>query len=68
MRTLLIAGTVTLLVWGSTAFAAEDLQADDVDDTQTVEEEADSDELILEEVVVHGIRSSLRDAIDIKRK
>lgn len=68
MRTLLIAGTAVLLASGTSAFAVDDIQTVDTDDTQTVAgEAAESDEMILEEVVVQGIRSSLRDAIDIKR-
>ncbi|MEE4216154.1 MAG: TonB-dependent receptor [Xanthomonadales bacterium] len=67
MRTLSIAGTVILLASGTPAFAADDMQAAEADEVQTVAGETESDELILEEVVVHGIRSSLRDAVDIKR-
>jgi TonB-dependent receptor len=55
MRTLLLLGTLLSLAIASPAMAADE-ETDD-----------ESNELIVEEVVVQGIRSSLRQAVEIKR-
>lgn len=73
MRTLVFVGSFIFMIMAAPAFAVEDTGAVDAEDAQAVdadieaESETDSSEMILEEVVVHGIRSSLRDAVEIKR-
>lgn len=58
MRILVILGTAFFLIMAPAAYAQ---------DEDENENEKDSTEMILEEVVVQGIKSSLRTASDIKR-
>ena len=64
MTKLLFTGTFFLLTLPGLAFAAD---AEQTTNTEAADTESESSEMILEEVVVHGIRSSLEDAISIKR-
>ena len=66
MRIFVIVGTLIFLATFNPAFAEEDQQAN-FDPAAEAAEDEDSSEMILEEVVVRGIRTSLEDAISIKR-
>jgi len=61
MRMKLFAGTVFSIIFAASVFAQ------DAEDASDDEAENSNDVYVLEEVMVSGIRSSLRDAIDIKR-
>ncbi len=77
MRKLLFVGTIIFLSMATWAVIADDTQlatSDETpvvttDETPTVEsdDEAKYGNIVLEEVVVTGIRSSLRNAVEIKR-
>jgi hypothetical protein len=65
MRTLLFVVTIIFMYIATPIFAADDAQDADADDAAAVEaeDEAEDTGMILEEVVVRGIKSSMRDAI-----
>jgi len=73
MRILLFVGSIILMVMATPVFAADDAQDAVADETAVVdadteaEYEVDITDMVLEEVVVRGIRSSMRDAVEIKR-
>ena len=72
MRIYLLLVTIIFMMLAIPAFAADDAQ-DVNDETPVVSSEDDADDeteystAVLEEVDVQGIRSSLRDAVEIKR-
>lgn len=74
MRTLLFVGSVIFMIMTAPAIAAEDAQdadtpvntsEDQAENNVDYQDEESTD--IIEEVVVQGIRASLRDAVQIKR-
>jgi TonB-dependent receptor len=79
MRTLLFVGTIIFMFMATPAFAADDTQAVATDDApastsedQAINEAEAEDETeysndMIEEVVIQGIKSSMRNAIEIKR-
>jgi len=69
MRKLLFAGSIIYLALAAAAVAADDMQVSVSDDATSVESDDDAGygDNVIEEVVVTGIRASLRDAVEIKR-
>lgn len=73
MRTLVFVGTIICLIIATPAFAVDEDQTTDVETTQAIdaeneaEDETQYSDAIVEEVIVQGIRSSLRNAVEIKR-
>jgi len=69
MRKLLFAGSIIYLALAAAAVAADDVQVSVSDDATSVESDDDAGygDNVIEEVVVTGIRASLRDAVEIKR-